>query len=111
MAKIEDVVDRLVEQTDNNRVNWLPGVRSNTVIAAIGNMGVSISSPSEADLGSAMALRITDQNGEIIQVLYADRVDRPHVHVKLERIYSKAREIVSGNDPRLDELLEELERV
>ena len=111
MAKIEDVVDRLVEQTENNRVSWLPGIRANTFIASIGNMGVSISSLRETHIVSSLALRITNQNGETIQVLYADNVDRPHMHIKLLKIYAKAREIASGNDPRLDELLSELGRV
>ena len=111
MAEINDIVDKLMEKTDQNKINWRPTVTANTFIAAIGNLGVSISLPRQTVVDSLVRLRVFSENGQAIQELSVNNIDNPYAYDKLMRIHSKAQQIASGNDPRLDELLAELERV
>ena len=111
MADIIEIVDKLVERTDQNKINWRPTVTANTFIAAIGNLGVSISLPRQTIADSLVQFRVFNESGQTIQELSADHINNPHAHGKLMRIHSKAQQIASGNDPRLDELLAELDRV
>ena len=111
MADINDIVDKLLEKTDQNKINWRPTVTANTFIAAIGNVGVSISLPRQTVAESLVLFRVFSERGQAIQELSVDKTDNPYAHSKLMKLHSKAQQIASGNDPRLDELLAELDRV
>jgi hypothetical protein len=111
MADINSIVDKVLERSEQDRINWRPTVTANTFVASIGNLGVSISIPRSTVVDSIARFRVIDDRGQTIQDLSVDNIDNPHIHTKLMKIHSKARQIASNNDPRLEELLEELDRV
>ena len=111
MANISDVIEKLLEKTEQNRINWKPTAAANTFAATIGSLGVSISVPRQTLADSLVRLQVFNESGRIVQECIADSIDQPHDHGKLMKIHSKASQIASGNDPRLDELLSELNKV
>ena len=111
MAKVEEVVDKLLERTEQNKIGWETTVTENTFITVVGNLGVSIGLPRPALIDDTVRLRVHDKTGEVVQELKADRNGYGATYYKLRELHQKAKLKAQGEDTGLDELLAELERV
>ncbi len=113
MADIAKVIDRLQEQTKQNKVLWQSTTSTGPFIAVIGNVKVSIALPGANPLiAPVVQFRIMDKAGKVVQELNADYSDdTPAIYTKLRELHRQARQSVQGNAGAWDELLAELERV
>ena len=111
MAKIKEVVDKLLERTEQNKIGWQPTVTENTFIAVVGDLGVSIALPRPALIDDTVRLRVHDKAGEVVQELNADRIGYGATYYRLRELHQKAKLKAYGESSGLDELLAELERV
>jgi hypothetical protein len=111
MAEIAEIVDKLLERTNQNKIGWQPTVTENTFLAVVGKLGVSIALPRQALINDFVRFRIFDETGQLIKEIYADRVADGVTYYKLREIHQKAKRMALGDEGCLDELLAELDKV
>ncbi len=111
MDSIHDIIDLLLEKTEQDKINWLPNVTVNTFVAVIGIQGVSISLMRETPTVSVMRFRVLNEAGQVTQDITVDNINHKNAHRKLSRIYSRAHRRSPGDDSRLNRLKNELENV
>ena len=111
MADIIDVIDKLLERTNQNKIGWKSTVTENTFIAVVGKLGLSIRLPRPASINDIVQFRVLDKTGEVVQELNADPIGNGATYYKLRELHQKARGIALDDESRLDELLAELDKV
>lgn len=111
MADVNEVIDKLLERTNQNKIGWKATVTENTFIAVIGNLGVSIWLPRPASVDAIVQFRVLDKTGQVVQELNADPIGNGATYYKLREIHQKAGRTALTDESRLDELLAELEKV
>lgn len=109
MVDAKDVIEKLIERTDQNRVHWQSTVTPNTFVAVVGNLSLHISHPRAAN--SRVRLRILDQLSQPIDEFGASTYGDPSINHALEELHRKAKRVALGNDNHLEELMRELERI
>lgn len=110
MARITDIIDKLVQRTAQDRVPWTPTDKENNFTAAFGDLSVSISSHSQG-LSSITTLSVKDSNDQEIVSAQCD-TSHPLSHrrySKLTDLYNAAKTWASGTDVRLTELMQRIE--
>ena len=112
MPEVKEVIDKLLDRTNQNKIGWESTVTKDTFIAVIGSLGVSIALPGRGpSLDPVVRFRIMDKAGKVLQELNADQIDDPAIYSKLRQLHQQARQSAQGNTASWDELLAELERV
>ena len=111
MADINVIIDKLLERTKQDKINWRPTLPENTFLAVIGKLGVSIALPNLSTFDSIVRFRVVDQTGQLVKEINADRINDAAIYYKLREIHQQARLAALGDESHLDELLAELERV
>ncbi len=111
MADISEVVDKLLERTNQNKIGWRTTVTENTFIAVVGSLGVSIRLPHPAAVDAIVQFRVLDKTGQVVQELNADPIGNGAIYYKLREVHLKAKQTALADESRLDELLAELEKV
>ena len=105
MAETSDILIRLLERTNQDKVNWKPTSDEQTFIAVLGKASVMIL---RDDLNDTV-LRILNPDGREIETLDTATPAARQWVGQLRELYTKARRIALGVDSQLDELLRELE--
>ena len=111
MVEIKEVVEKLLERTDQNKVVWESTVTENTFIAVIGNLGVSIALPRPAVINDCVSFRVLDKTGQVLHEVNSDPLSDEVTYYRLRELHIKARQMAFGGESHLDELLAELEKV
>lgn len=105
MAKVADILTRLLEQTRQKKLNWKTTVDEQTFVAHFSNFSVMIA----LDRGIP-SLRVLDKTGREIEVLYGESPSTSSSETTaLEELHDEARRIALAVNSQLDELLKELE--
>lgn len=110
MANISDIVTKLLERTNQNRIGWQTTADDKIFLSVLGNNSVSISEKSELDFfAPAYVLRILNHEGREIERITSDSIIGSSERGRLQQLHEKARRIALGVDGQLDELLQVLE--
>ena len=110
MADAKAIAVKLLERTNENKINWRPTASESAFAAVIGDWSVSISISSNMR-ASSMSLRIHDGTGQLLDGLVAAQADDPATFRQLRELHQKAKRNALGIDSQLEGLLAELERV
>ena len=112
MADVVKAIDRLLERTNQNRINWKVSETPGSFNAAVGKLAVSIAVQKQNwAVAPEVQFRIVDEDGKVIQSLNADHINDAAVYGKLRELHLQAGQAAQGNAASWDELLAELERV
>ncbi len=103
-AEINDIILKLLERTDQGRVDWEATVNEDVYVAVIGNLSVSLNQ----DFRKGVTVQILDEQGREIRALSSSSGEALEVSAALGELYSKAKRSALQVDSRLDELLTEL---
>lgn len=98
MVEMEDVVHKLIERTEQDRVPWKATADKRAFAAIVGNLSVLVSQ----DVLGEIKLSVLDEKG--MEIDYATRP-----HTTLTELHSSARRRALGTDRRLAELLDALD--
>lgn len=108
MVDVKEIAAKLLERTNEDKINWRPTASEITFAAVIGNWSVSIS----GDLNlSSMSLRVHDSTGQFLEGLNAAQVNDLATFRQLRALHQKAKRNALGIDSQLEGLMAELERV
>lgn len=105
MATIDEVLTKLLERTDEGRVNWKTTADERTFLAAFGNASVTIRGYTDG----RPTLSILNNAGVEIETLDGDEPSGREWHQELNELYQKARRVALGVDSQLDDLMRALE--
>ena len=107
MADINEIFVKLLERTNQGKVQWEPTSDEDTFVAGVGNLSVSLTKYRNGNL----IFRILNEQGREIQSgnsndwVFDDSLGGPP---PLEELYDQAKHGALQVDARLDELLNEL---
>ena len=108
MAEVAEIIPKLVDRTDQNRINWRQTPSEGTFGARIGNWSVTISAPAVLS-GIILNLRVYDQEGKFLDEVRAST--GTELHRSLSQLYEKAKRSALGIDRQLEGLMAELDKV
>lgn len=111
MAEVTDILTKLLERTNQDKVSWQSTVDESTFLAVLGNTSVSIDEE-YGDYGQLQyVFKILNQEGREIERLGSNTLNTSgeSSHDELSELYIKARRVALGVDGQLDNLLQELE--
>ena len=112
MAEMRDIIDKLIEGTQQNRVPWKTAASDRTFIAAFGNLSVLISSES-IGIHTITKLSVLDEMGNEIDHATHDTSKHnsrdPRDSYGLWLLYQAAKRCAAGADRKLDELISRID--
>ena len=114
MAEVTDIITKLLERTNENKVSWQTTADEDTFIAVVGDTSTLVSAY-EGRLGKQeVRFRILNREGREIErydtsftILNFERLK--DIDNSLAQLYAKARRFALGVEDQLDELLKALE--
>ena len=106
MAQISEILLKLLERTNQDKVIWKSTVDDRAFITVIGKNSVVIQ---QDDRLYDIEMRVLDQQGREIDRLQFEGAASATVQSQLRDLYHKARRLALGVDSQLDKLLQELE--
>ena len=111
MADVTDILTKLLERTNQDKVSWQSTVDESTFLAVVGNTSVAINEE-YGDYGHLQyVLKILNQEGREIERLGSNTPNKygETSYAELSELYMMARRLALGVDSQLDKLLQELE--
>ena len=113
MVEMKDIVDKLAKLTEQGQVRWRPTVDKSTFAATFGRMSVLITTkgPSERDDLLTYRLAVLDEKGNEIDYATHGPLVGPASFPILVSLYTSAKRTALGADERLEELMNEMDRV
>ena len=105
MADITDILDMLIERTEQVKVAWQPTSAERVFTAVFGSYSVLI----EIDSGHDTVLRVLNKEGNEIERLDSGTTKGRGWVSRLTGLHDHARRTALRVDSQLDELLSELE--
>lgn len=106
MANVQEIIPKLLERTDQGKINWGPTASEDTFAAVIGNWSVSVAIPRHIAMPT---IRIHDGSGQLLEQLSLSRSDANYR--SLQELHRKAKRNALGIDRQLEGLLAELDKV
>ena len=109
MADMRDVIERLTERTNEQRVPWKAIIGEDLLLATVGDMSVALEALNKLSY-EPMTLRIAvlDEGRKEIASLEAKKSASPD-YEKLYSLWQAGKASAIGENPRLDEFLEALD--
>ena len=107
MAETSDILTRLLERTDEDKVIWQTTVEDNEFLVVLGKLSVTIRQYEFQ--GMQNVLRILNEEGTEIEMLGTSTNEGAPWYAELSDLYRKARRIALGVDSQLEDLLKVLE--
>ena len=107
MADITDILTKLLERTNQDKVSWQTTADDDTFIAVFGNVSVAISTYGQ--WGETMRLTILNKEGRVIERLDNDTAEGQQWESELAELHTKAKRIALGVDSQLNDLLKALD--
>jgi len=105
MATIDEVLTKLLERTDEGKVNWKPSADEHVFVAIVGGATVLI----RQDSGWAPILRVYNKANKEIEALDGSERRGQEWLQQLHELFLKARRAALEADSELEELLKTLE--
>jgi hypothetical protein len=115
MAEITDVLNRVIERTEQGQLNWKPTASEQTFVSVIGDRSVMISElkpTSRSPLPPfppSVEFKILDKGGREIAVLDDEMVEGKERRQDLLRLYRSARSNALQVESQLEALLKDVE--
>ena len=112
MAEISDILTKLLERTNQDRISWQTTADEKTFLAVLGSSSVSIDEDYSRSGGRVYVLKVLNQEGREIERISSKIPLAEDVNTsnrELSELYIKARRVALGVDSQLDSLLQELE--
>ena len=106
MADMKQVLEKLAERTDENRVPWRKGDLSDTFEVSLGNLTIIILGHNKG-IDGTIFLHVRDNRNETVGRAFYNPQE-PGVNSELVSLLEGAQRI-AADDPRLDRLLEALD--
>ena len=106
MAEISEILLKLLERTNQDKVVWKTTVDERAFITVVGENSVVVQ---QDDRLYGIEMRILDQQGREIDRLQFEGTASAPVQSQLRDLYHQARRLALGVDSQLDKLLQELE--
>ena len=107
MAETWDILTKLLERTNQDKVNWQTSSDEYEFLAVLGEASVTIRQYDH--FGKHAVLRILNEEGREIEELDSQTGEGSEWYEQLRELYSKARRIALGVDSQLDALLKALD--
>ena len=105
MAELSEILAKLLQRTNDNKIDWQPTATKNNFKAVFGGLSVTI----DLDVDGDPFLRILNKSGIEIERLICLNTGS-HWKSDMNELYRKAKRLAAGVDRQLDELLRELEK-
>ena len=107
MAKISDIIVKLIERTIQGKVRWKTSAGKDTFVAVIGNSSVMVSK----EVVTGVEMQILDKSGQEIYQIGGSLSGRESLvnRENLEELHEMARRAALGVDAQLDELMATLD--
>ena len=115
MAEISEILSRVIERTDQGKLNWKPTASEQTFVAVIGDRSIMISEimpPSRHILPSfspSVEFKILDKTGRAIAELDDKMEEGEDRREDLLKLYRSARNSALQVESQLEDLLKDLE--
>lgn len=106
MAEITDILTKLLERTNQDKVNWKSAINERAYITVIGENSVVIQ---QDDRLYGIEMRILDDQGREIDRLQFEGAASALVQTQLNELFYRARNLALGVGNQLDKMLQELE--
>ena len=106
MAVITEILDKLLERTNQDKVIWKSTADERAYLAVIGKNSVVVQQDHRL---FGFEMRILDQKGREIDQLIFEGATGATVQSQLRDLYHQARRLALGVDSQLDSLLQEIE--
>ena len=106
MAKIEEILDRLIELSNEGKVAWVRTVDASTFSAVLGNSSVLISKDE-----TGLSLRLLNSAGEDLEHITPADTGEFWGSPRMEELYELARRRALNVDAELDNVLVELNQL
>lgn len=107
MAETSDILTKLLERTNQDKVNWQSTSEDDLFLAVLGNSSVTIRE--YESFGPQYSLRILNDEGRVIEGLMSESGEGANWYGEMHELYAKARRIALGVDSQLEDLLKELQ--
>ena len=108
--EMHEVISKLVERTHQGRIPWKKTVGKTSFVAVFGNMSVLISSRTTG-IRNQIRLSVLDERGDEIEDAKFDGYSEDRQSVQLQELYRLAKHKAMGPDPRLEELVQAIDRL
>ena len=109
MAEIADIITKLLERTNEDKVSWKPTANEDTFVAVVGNISTSVRGHGSSQRYQIVEFQILNAEGREIES-YTARVGSDSVIAdKVMELYEKARRVALDVDSQLDDLLKALD--
>lgn len=106
MTKIEEILDRLIELSDQGKVAWVRTVDASTFSAVLGNSSALLSKD-----GNHISLRLLNSSGDDLDHITSADVGGQWGAPRMEKLYEFARRQALNVDAELDDVLVELNQL
>ena len=106
MAQISEILLKLLERTNQDKVIWKSTVDERAYVTVIGKNSVIIQQDHRP---FGFEMRILDEQGRELDRLHYEHTHSSAAQFQLQELFYKARNLALGVDNQLDELLQELE--
>ena len=124
MTQIEDLLRKVLELTEGNKIKWRTTVNSDAFLTVLGNQSVVIARRSGGLPDPGYKLEVRNSGGSPIALLLSGEyspvqqtpIQIPHRRQMMERLFELARKSAVDEGlkeviERLDKLIEDLEKV
>ena len=106
MAQISEILLKLLERTNQDKVIWKSTVDERAYVTVIGKNSVVIQQDHRI---YGIEMKVLDQQGREIDQLQFEGAASATVQSQLNDLYHQARRLALGVDGQLDKMLQELE--
>ncbi len=109
MAEVTDIITKLLERTNENKVSWQTTADEDTFIAVVGNTSTLVYGYGDPRSRQEVQFRILNSEGREIERYDTKTEFDQLIEVDLVELFTKARRVALGVDSQLDELLKALD--
>ena len=109
MATMIDILDKLLERTQADKVPWKPTTGEDTFVALVGDLSIVIDMDWRGIGSDIPTLKVLNKRGRVVDWINVDTPQGSVHKSDLDNLYRMARRCAFGGDSELDGLLAALD--
>lgn len=109
MAEVTDIITKLLERTNEDKVSWQTTADEDTYAAVVGDMSALVSARAARFADQDVSFRVLNSQGREIARYDTGTSGDFNIVGRLRELHSSARRVALMVDSQLDELLKALE--